>query len=114
MRPALPFTWFMESNGIGRAQQSALGGIQRASKLMDQAAAEVANVALERQRQEIGPSATVEISSQGKALAQSSAEPTADIAQGFVDQSLAKHLNAANVKVLQTTDETLKELTKKR
>lgn len=81
---------------------------------MDKAAAEVANVALERQRIETGPAAKVEISSQAKALASGGGDPSADIADGFVNQSVAKHLNAANVKVLQTTDDTLEELTRRR
>jgi hypothetical protein len=104
----------MESRGIGRAQDSAIGGLQRASKLMEKAAAQVANFALERQRMDNGPAATVDISPQAKALASQGSDPTADIADGFVNQTVAKHLNAANVKVLQTTDDTLKELTRRR
>lgn len=102
----------MESRGIGGARDAAIGGLQRASRLMDKAAAQVANVALERQDIAAGPAATVDISPQAKALANS--DPTADIADGFVNQSVAKALNAANVKVLQTTDETLAELTRRR
>jgi NAD(P)H-hydrate repair Nnr-like enzyme with NAD(P)H-hydrate epimerase domain len=104
----------MESRGIGRAQTAAISGVQRASKLMEKAAAQVANVALERQAIDTGPAASVNISPQARALAGGGGDPTADIAEGFVHQSLAKHLNAANVKVLQTTDDTLKELTRRR
>lgn len=104
----------MESRGIGRAQQAAIGGISRAARLMEKAAAEVANVALERQRIETGLAAKVEISPAAKALASGGGDPSADIADGFVNQSVAKHLNAANVKVLQSTDDTLKELTRRR
>lgn len=110
----MPFTCFMETRGIGRAQQAAIGGISRASRLMEKAAAEVANVALERQKIESGPAAKVEISPEAKALASGGGDPSADIADGFVNQSVAKHLNAANVKVLQSTDDTLKELTRRR
>ncbi len=105
---------FMESRGIGRAQDAAIGGIQRASRLMEQAAAEVANVALERQKVEPTPAATVATSLEAKALASAGGDPSADIADGFVKQTVAKHLNAANVRVLQTTDETLRELTRRR
>lgn len=104
----------METKGIGRAQDAAIAGIQRASKLMEKAAAEVANVAMERQSADLGPAANVEISPQARAMAQQGGDPMGDIASAFVDQSVAKHLSAANVKVMQTADETLKELTKRR
>jgi|SRR6186713_1211000 hypothetical protein len=104
----------MESRGIGRAQDAAIGGLQRASKLMEKAAAQVANVALDRQRLDTGSAATVDISPEARALASQGGDPSADIAEGLVNQTVAKHLNAANVKVLQTTDDTLKELTRRR
>jgi len=81
---------------------------------MDKAAAQVANVAIERQKTEPGAAATVDISPRARALAGVAGEPTADVADGLVNQKIAKHLSAANVKVLQSTDEMLRELTARR
>lgn len=100
----------MDNRGIGRARDAALGGIERASKLLDAAASQVANVAIERQTAALGPAATVDISPSARELANLQSEPAADIADGLISQSIAKHLNAANVKVLQSADETLREL----
>ncbi len=113
MLALLPFTYIMETRGIGQAQGAAVGGLARAAKVMEQAAAEIANVAMKRQASEAtGSAATVTISPQARALVEGVSDPTGDIASAFVDQGIAKHLTAANVKVLQTTDETLKELTR--
>jgi hypothetical protein len=106
------FTYVMETRGVGQAQGAAIGGLQRAAKIMEQAAAEIANVATKRQSSDAGSAATLNISPQAKALAQGSGDPTGDIASAFVNQSVAKHLTAANVKVLQSTDETLRETTR--
>ncbi len=82
-------------SGLNSAQSSALAGIQRSHRSLDEGAARIAQGTA---------SAHLSISAEGAQLAQENA-PSLDLAGELVGLSLAKHLHAANVKVLQTTSE---------
>lgn len=96
-------------DGIGKAQSAAIGGLKRAGDMMTRAASQVARSSVESS----SSAAKVSISSEGRTLAQTGDSATQDsFEEPLIGSQVAKHMNAANVKVLQTTDETLKELTK--
>jgi hypothetical protein len=100
-----PFSDGMD--GIGKAQRAAVGGLTRAGDMMTRAASQVA-------RASVGSSsaAKVSVSLEGKSLAQAGDTATQDsFEQPLIGSQVAKHMAAANIKVLQTTDETLRELT---
>lgn len=96
-------------DGIGKAQSAAIGGLKRAGDMLTRAASQVARSSVESS----GGAAKVSISSEGRTLAQSGDSATQEsFEEPLVGMQVAKHLGTANIKVLQTTDETLREVTK--
>lgn len=100
--------------GVPRAQQAALGGIQRAQGRLNQAAADVAHDGVVQNE-----AARVTFSDEARKLASASGHspsplggerPRHDLPEALVDSMVAEHEMAANVKVLQTTDEVEKTL----
>lgn len=102
----------MDTRGVGRAQGAALEGMRRAAASVDRAAVDIARFGV---RGEPSSAASVTISPEARALAeasQTSPGGSSDLASAFVDMNVSKHLFAANVRVLQTTDEMTEELTR--
>lgn len=103
----------MDTRGVGRAQGAGLEGMRRAASNVDRAAVDIARFGV---RGEPSSAASVTISSEARALAEGSATSpggaSSDVASAFVDMNVSKHLFAANVRVLQTTDEMTEELTR--
>lgn len=100
-----PFSASMD--GIGKAQSAAIGGLNRAGEMMNRAVSQVARAPV------TSSAAKVSISSEARTLAQAGDTATRDsFEEPLVGAQVAKHLATANVKVLQTTDETLAELSK--
>jgi hypothetical protein len=105
-----PITGAMIAGGIGRAERAAIGGIQRASSALESSAARIT------QQGTSAPSraATVSISPEARARAQEAFHESrareGDLAEALVDQSVAKHQNAANVRVLQAAEQVREDL----
>jgi hypothetical protein len=103
----------MDTRGVGRAQGAALEGMRRATSNVERAAVDIARFGV---RGQPSSAASVTISPEARALAEGNrTSPDAasrDLAQAFVDMNVSKHLFAANVQVLRTTDEMTEELTR--
>lgn len=104
----LPLAVHACMDGIGKAQHAAIGGLQRAGELMNRSASRVAHAS-------VGSSsaAKVSISSEARTLAQAADTATQDsFEEPLVGAAIAEHMNRANVKVLQASDEMLGEASK--
>jgi len=96
----------MVLGGIGSAQRSAIAGVDQAATVLDRAASTIASTSAR------GPAATINFSDEARALAataeQGGTSPgSPSLAGALVDLNVATHLNAANIKVLQTAEQML-------
>ncbi|MEN9581331.1 MAG: hypothetical protein RJA70_4340 [Pseudomonadota bacterium] len=93
---------------LPNAEESAIQGIQRSHRRLESAAAQVARSGLQAEAP-----AVVKISAEGRSLAAPPEQGSVgDLAGALVDAKMAKHEQAANLKVLQTSDEMTRELLK--
>lgn len=92
--------------GRANAEESAISGIERSHKKLEGAAQEITRASLGANR-----AASVAISAEGRSLALSAEDgSTGDLAGALVESLSAKHEQAANIKVLETSDEMKREL----
>lgn len=114
----------VKPGGLDSAMASAVGGVRRAQALADRAASDVARAGIDANN--FGNAASVQISQGARALASGEGASNApsnqagaaapqdtmvpDIAEAMVNMNIAKHVHAANVRVLQTADEMSRDL----
>jgi hypothetical protein len=104
----------MAISGISSALGSAVGGVRHATDRFAIASAQVTKAAAlgageGGSDQASGPD-TATFSSAALAMLGGAGAPEGDLAQAFVDQSLAKNELAANVRVINTADDMMKDL----